>query len=409
MNKNESVVAYLDWTAVGMTNPGLVRENNEDAYYCDDEQGLYIVIDGMGGHRAGEVAARIALETLQQELSKKERTQTKERIRQAIIAANNMIIEQSEMHQEWRNMQCVLTVAMLEDNHIVIGHVGDTRLYKISADAIRKVTHDHSPSGILEEVHHMSELEAMQLPNRNEVYRSLGAEYIQPNNYEFVELLTEPVMPNESILLCSDGLSDCLTSEHIREIIRQHKPYSASIVNHLIQAANMAGGKDNITVIYAQKISSKQAVHFSNYGKIAKVAAFCSVLLLAAILWFMNPFADQKLEEQIQPATPVSNVSSPQSNAATSDSVSIYDSTNSQSVAQGLKSDLLTFQQNKSNSDNYYQRGLLLKKQKNLDEAAKYFMIALLLDKDKTAALKEYCSIKKIINKTDWNLTCPNE
>lgn len=268
--------------AYGATDVGKMRDNNEDCYFCDDEKGIFIVIDGMGGHSAGEVAARTALEKIRTFLEDSRLAETKEKIRLATISANNAIIEQAETKREWHNMQCVLTVALIEGEKIIIGHVGDTRLYKISAGVIKKITHDHSPAGVLEELQHMSELEAMELPNRNEVFKSLGAESIAQENTDFVELLEAPLLPGEAILLCSDGLSDLLTSVRILGLVQQHEKYPAAIVNNLIHEANAAGGKDNITVVYARRSAAAASRGIKDWLRYAVAGLCCGVFLTVA-------------------------------------------------------------------------------------------------------------------------------
>jgi len=254
MGKSTSA-AETRFLASGNTNVGRVRKSNEDVFYCDDERGIFIVVDGMGGHNAGEVAARIAVDTVKQVLCESIDC-AEERLRRAIIKANNEIYARSESNPDWQGMQCVLTAAVIEGDMLTIGHVGDTRLCKIRGGEIRKVTRDHSPVGILEELDQISEIEAMRLPNRNEVLKSLGSEIRAENDQGFADIDREEIQVGDAILLCSDGLSDLLTSERIRRVIEEHNGYPAAIVNSLIEAANEEGGKDNITVVYAQRISN---------------------------------------------------------------------------------------------------------------------------------------------------------
>src|SRR6185503_6705019 len=130
----------------GGTHPGVVRSNNEDRFYFDPDRGIFLIIDGIGGHAAGEKAADVALNMIRSRLER-ETGSAAERIREAIAVANNEIFRLARMNSDWNGMACVLTVAVVEDGSAVIGHVGDSRLYKIRGGRIQKITHDHSPVG----------------------------------------------------------------------------------------------------------------------------------------------------------------------------------------------------------------------------------------------------------------------
>lgn len=406
MNRNAGMKEIV-WRAVGVTNQGMVRKNNEDAYYCDDEQGLYIVIDGMGGHRAGEIAAKIALECLIQNLTKEDKSAASERIRSAIITANNSIIDQSEENAEWRNMQCVLTVVLVERNHIVIGHVGDTRLYIIDDNSIRKVTHDHSPAGILEDKHHMSELEAMLLPNRNEVYRSLGAEHIEVDNDEFVEIIKEPIKSNQSILICSDGLSDCLTSQHIREIVTKHILHPSTVINKLIQAANNAGGKDNITVVFAQHYSDNQKRVSKSNRLLTNVFMLCVVSLLIALVWSLNRPPHNNNVNQLPKLVNSDIFKYYERIDELAFQANIY--REQKEYNKSLEMYNCAIQHPDKTGQLYYERALVHKELKMADKVVKDLKTAIMLKTDNTDAINEYCKfIKEVKDKSELQINCSN-
>ena len=132
--------------SAGLSEQGNVRGNNEDRYHIDSERGIYLVVDGMGGQAAGEEAAEIAVTTLRARL---ERTTDSPdlRIREAIALANNAIFEAASANPAWTGMACVLTVAVLENGSATLGHVGDSRAYRLSGGKIEKITRDHSPVG----------------------------------------------------------------------------------------------------------------------------------------------------------------------------------------------------------------------------------------------------------------------
>lgn len=232
----------------GDSDRGLVRESNEDRYHCDPDRGIFIVIDGVGGEAAGEKAAETALSRLKARLER-QTDNVEVRIREAIALANNQIYELAQSNDEWKGMSCVLTVAVIEDSKVTIGQVGDTRLYKLHNGQLSKITHDHSPVGELEDVGKISEAEAMLHPRRSEVFRDVGSKTHTPDDEDFVETIQVSFEPDCALLLCSDGLSDYVTSEQIAQIIEQYAGDPEKAVNQLISKANEAGGLDNITAL----------------------------------------------------------------------------------------------------------------------------------------------------------------
>jgi len=237
--------------AAGDTDPGLQRDGNEDLFHVDVHRGLYMVIDGVGGQAAGGQAAGVALAMLRARLER-ETGPPDERVREAITVANNEIHRLAGTRPDWKGMACVLTVALIKDGQATIGHVGDTRLYKIRKDRIEKVTRDHSPVGEREDCGELSESEAMRHPRRNEVYRDVGSEPHQPGDSEFVDLETIRFEDDAALLLCSDGLSDLVRASSIAQIVARHAGNPDKVVRALIDAANAAGGKDNVTAVYVE-------------------------------------------------------------------------------------------------------------------------------------------------------------
>jgi serine/threonine protein phosphatase PrpC len=237
--------------AAGDTDRGLQRDGNEDQFHVDVGRGLFMVIDGVGGQAAGRQAATVALTMLRARLER-ETGPASERVREAVSVANNEIHRLAGTRPEWNGMACVLTVALVKDGHATVGHVGDTRLYKLRRDRIEKVTRDHSPVGEREDAGELSEVEAMHHPRRNEVYRDVGSEPHQPDDPEFVDLETIPFEDDAALLLCSDGLSDLVTSSTIAQIVTRFAGDPPKVVRALIEAANDAGGKDNVTAVYVE-------------------------------------------------------------------------------------------------------------------------------------------------------------
>src|SRR5271170_1593144 len=237
------------WRSATASDPGRIREENQDRAYADDELGIFLVVDGLGGHAAGEKAAETAVDTIRQEMAKPG-GDPKERIRRAITAANNRICDEAATNETWRGMACVLTLALISDEKVFVGHVGDSRLYLTWNGAIRKLTSDHSPVGEREDAGELNEVEAMAHPRRHEVFRDVGSRPRLPDEDDFIEMKEFLFKPDAAILLCSDGLSDLLTSAEILEVMERYDGDPAQVAVELVDAANLLGGTDNITAIF---------------------------------------------------------------------------------------------------------------------------------------------------------------
>jgi serine/threonine protein phosphatase PrpC len=237
--------------AAGHSHPGLQRSENEDRFHYDPARGIFIVVDGVGGHAAGEQAADTAIAMLRARLER-ETGPVGDRVREAIAIANNEIHRRASLRPEWKGMACVLTVAVIDEASAIVGHVGDTRLYKLRRGQIDKVTRDHSPVGEREDARELSEAQAMRHPRRNEVYRDVGSDPHEPSDPEFIDLLHVPFEPDAALLLCSDGLTDAISSATIADIVDEYAGHPYEIVRALVNAANEAGGKDNVTVVYVE-------------------------------------------------------------------------------------------------------------------------------------------------------------
>ena len=231
------------------SHPGLMRTNNEDRVYVDEESGIFLVVDGMGGRAAGELAAHTAAQVIPQQIASSE-GDIPERVRQAITAANNEIYRLAQEREECRGMACVLTLAVAHDDRITVGHVGDSRLYLVWNGTLRKLTSDHSPVGELEDRGALSEAAAMGHPGRNEVFRDVGSKPRTAHEEDFMQIKSFPFRPAAALLLCTDGLSDMLTSAEIGDIVQRYSGDPSLVARELVDAANQMGGKDNISVIF---------------------------------------------------------------------------------------------------------------------------------------------------------------
>jgi serine/threonine protein phosphatase PrpC len=280
----------------GRTDPGRIRRNNEDAFYIDRDRGIFLVVDGIGGQAAGEKAAEIAVERIRARLERQTGA-TEQRVREAIALANNEILRAANANPAWSGMACVLTVAVLENGSAVIGHVGDSRLYEIRRGEIRKITHDHSPIGEREDSQELSEAEAMRHPRRNEVFRDVGSEEHAPDDPDFIEIRRIAFEPDGALLLCSDGLSDQVGSAEIQHAVERHAGDPDAAVRELIDAANRAGGKDNVTVLIVEgeqfttpKPASTVAVRRSNPLASRPAMLLYGMLLAGVAGWFARPY-----------------------------------------------------------------------------------------------------------------------
>ena len=278
------------------SDTGLLRECNEDRYWMDEQRGQYLVIDGIGGHAAGELAAQTALEEIRESLRAAEGP-PEQRARAAITRANNRIFELAAATPSLSGMACVLTLAIAENGAITIGHVGDSRLYLVWNGNIRKLTPDHSPVGEEEDAGLLTEEEAMRHPRRNEVFRDVGSQPHTADDPDFIDVRTVPLHPDAAFLLCSDGLTDQLTAEQVRAIVERYTGDAARVAAELVEAANLAGGKDNATALFVagprfrfgtpptRARASERQFRFPLRFLRGRMAFLCYGLLLGMIVW----------------------------------------------------------------------------------------------------------------------------
>jgi serine/threonine protein phosphatase PrpC len=249
--------------AAGHSDTGRKRTENEDRFFIDAQRGIFLVVDGLGGHAAGERAAEIAVDIISTRLSRRTGASEK-RIQEAFALASTEIYQAASRNPEWAGMACVATLALIEADHVTVGHVGDSRLYLLTPGTIEKITRDHSPVGELEDSQELSESDAMRHPRRNEVYRDLGSAAHTPNDTNFVEIHSIPLGQQSALMLCSDGLTDQVTASDIRLVIEQHAGDPQKAARALVDAANEAGGKDNVTVIV---VETEDYARMSGAGK----------------------------------------------------------------------------------------------------------------------------------------------
>ena len=239
----------------GMTDTGRQRQNNEDAFIAEpvarDTFIAACVIDGVGGYEGGEVAAAIAREAILTRLSKPSKD-IGLMLKEALLSANEKIVQEKRQASTNDKMACVLTVALIEKggNKFHYAHVGDTRLYLFRDGSLVKITKDHSFVGFLEDSGRLTEEAAMSHPKRNEINKALGFEApLADDNY--IEVGESPFLPGDQLLLCSDGLTDMVDKAGMTQILSSVKSLESKAAT-LVKQANEAGGKDNITVVLVQ-------------------------------------------------------------------------------------------------------------------------------------------------------------
>jgi PPM family protein phosphatase len=242
----------------GITDKGKRRDTNEDTFIVREVSNgqflLACVIDGVGGYNGGEVAAEIARMVIFDELQNVE-GDIVETLQHAVIAANEKIHAERSGSESNASMACVLTCAIVDikNNKLYYSHVGDTRLYLLRDASLVKISKDHSAVGFLEESGRLSEDDAMRHPRRNEINKALGFETGIAEVADYIETGESPFLPGDTILLCSDGLSDMIGSGAITSILNKSKSLAGK-ARDLINAANEAGGNDNITAVLVENI-----------------------------------------------------------------------------------------------------------------------------------------------------------
>jgi PPM family protein phosphatase len=226
--------------ATGLSDTGRRRRHNEDAYVVQPP--VFAVADGLGGAQAGEIASRLAAETLRREPGDGDGV---ERVRAMIQAANRRVYDRAQEKSDLSGMGTTITVALVEDGLVSIGHVGDSRAYLIREGALEQLTEDHSLVAELQRSGKLSAQEAEHHPQRSVITRALGTD---PD----VDVDTYTVEPRvgDLFLLCSDGLTTMVGDEAILAIVERNRDDLDAAARELVARANRGGGEDNITVVF---------------------------------------------------------------------------------------------------------------------------------------------------------------
>jgi protein phosphatase len=234
---------------IGKTDTGRVRSNNEDTFMLDPEMVYCLVADGMGGAAAGEMASLIFAQTTAELFScPKPATEQElvDRVQAAFRDANDRILDHVASHPEHKGMGCTAELLAFTDTGFVVGHMGDSRTYRLRQGSLKQLTKDHSLVQDQIDQGLITEEQARSHRMRNIILRAVG---VRPS--PALDTLRGPIFSGDLFLLCSDGLTDLIED---REILRVLLPdgHIASKADQLVEMANAAGGKDNITVVLAQ-------------------------------------------------------------------------------------------------------------------------------------------------------------
>ena len=241
----------------GETNVGMKRAHNEDSFYLPESERLAIVADGMGGHASGEVASRMAVETIagffratqdEQQLTwpfKMDRGHRYDvnRMVTAIKLANLKIHEQAQKDPQCHGMGTTVVAALFAEGALIVGHVGDSRLYRRRDARFEQITEDHSLLNDYIKIKHLSPEEIANFPHKNVIVRALGMkDSVQ------VDVHIDNPRLGDTYVLCSDGLSGMVKDQEISDVVMGERDLDV-VCDRLISMANKNGGLDNITVV----------------------------------------------------------------------------------------------------------------------------------------------------------------
>ena len=236
--------------AFAKTDIGKAREKNQDYYYISSPEEairLYILADGMGGYKGGEIASRLATESARNYIydnftqTEKQRDDILKLIKDAMLYANMVVYEKSKQEKELESMGTTLEVCLIYNNKAYIGHIGDSRVYRIRKGIMRKLTKDHSYVQQLVEDGKITREEANIHPKKNMLTKALGCTpYVEP------DIRARSIEKNDILIMCSDGLSNMVEEEEICKTVISSPSTAAE---ELVKKANESGGYDNITVV----------------------------------------------------------------------------------------------------------------------------------------------------------------
>lgn len=248
--------SHAYWTGIGLSHQGKIRTSNQDAFAIDNDRGLWIVADGMGGYTGGQVASALATTTIMDHVHAISASALEERdqlslattiLSQAVATAKTAIQDRITKEPDLRNMGTTVVTAWLLSNPVpsmAIAHVGDSRAYRIRGTHLEPITTDHSLVQQLVADGHITPDQAHDHPKRNVITRALGLNFLSTP-----DITLHPLNPEDLFLLCTDGLTKMLSDEEILAIVLESKDAPEKACQLLLDCANTAGGLDNTTVL----------------------------------------------------------------------------------------------------------------------------------------------------------------
>ena len=241
--------------AYAKSDIGKVRDINQDYYYIStslDEVQLYMLADGMGGYNGGEIASKLAIQSAKSYIENnfKDIEKDKESIIQLVGSsmeyANMIVYEKSKENPELEGMGTTLEICLIYNNRAFIGHIGDSRIYRIRKEFMRKLTQDHSYVQKLVKDGTITKEEAMHHPQKNMLMKALGCNaFVEP------DVMVKGFLKEDILIMCSDGLTNLVSQE---EIFKEAKKDIEQAPKELVEKANNNGGYDNITVVIIKNI-----------------------------------------------------------------------------------------------------------------------------------------------------------
>lgn len=231
-----------------LTDVGKKRQINQDYIYATKEKigtlsNIFLLADGMGGHKAGDFASKTTVESILKEVSESDELNIVTRISQAIKKTNDLLYNKAQKEEKFRGMGTTLVVATINDNVLQVANIGDSRLYVINQKCMRQITRDHSYVEEMVRIGTLQREKAREHPDKNIITRAVGVQ----SSVE-VDFYEEQLKVGDMILLCSDGLSNMVDDHQIQSIVVNGLTPEEKAMN-LVYAANDNGGRDNISVI----------------------------------------------------------------------------------------------------------------------------------------------------------------
>ena len=241
--------------AYAKSDIGKVREINQDSYYISDsidEVQIYMLADGMGGYNGGEIASNLAIQSAKNYIEnnfndiEKEKDSIIQLLASSIEYANMVVYEKSKENKELEGMGTTLEICLIYNNKVYIGHVGDSRVYRIRKQFMRKLTQDHSYVQKLVKDGKITQEQAIHHPQKNMLMKALGCNaFVEP------DVMVKGFLKEDILVICSDGLSNLLSQD---EIFASAKNNIVLAPKELVEKANLKGGYDNITVVIIKNI-----------------------------------------------------------------------------------------------------------------------------------------------------------